>query len=130
MTTFEVDRAGAQAYKQERIAEAGVEAYGRHRFVPFDFATHADFVGALVSAGFDVTRPTLWSWLGVLVYLTPEQTTRTLGAMAKASPVGSQVIMDFNLESDLMDARALAAHEFGRPVAAERGGALRQLLQP
>jgi methyltransferase (TIGR00027 family) len=121
VTTFEVDRAGAQAYKRERILEIGVDAYGDHRFVEFDFATDDDFVSALVRAGLDVTRPTLWSWLGVLVYLTPDQAARTLGAMAEASPVGSQVVMDFNLESELMDERAFAAHEFGRPVAAERG---------
>jgi methyltransferase (TIGR00027 family) len=121
VTTFEVDRAGAQAYKRERIDEAGVTAQGDHRFVEFDFATDGDFVDALVGAGLDVSRPTLWSWLGVLVYLTPDQTARTLGSMAQASPVGSQVIMDFNLETDLMDERALAAHEFGRPAAAGRG---------
>jgi methyltransferase (TIGR00027 family) len=121
VTTFEVDHPGTQQYKKERVALAGVAAYGDHRYVPFDFTTDNDFVRALIEAGLDATRPVLWSWLGVLTYLTEDQIRRTLSAMAAACSPGSELIMDFILDPDLLDDRARAADEFARPMAAARG---------
>ena len=130
VTTFEVDHPATQEYKKERVAVAGAEAYGDHRYVPFDFTTDNDFVRALVVAGLDTTRPVLWSWLGVLTYLTEDQIRRTLSAMATACSPGSELIMDFIVDPDLLDDRARAAHEFARPMAAARGEPYVSVFRP
>jgi methyltransferase (TIGR00027 family) len=130
VTTFEVDHPSTQQYKKERVALAGVEAHGEHRFVPFDFTTDDDFVRALIQAGLDATRPVLWSWLGVLTYLTEDQILRTLSAMATTSMPGSEVIMDFILDPELLDDRARAADEFARPMAASRGEPYISVFRP
>jgi methyltransferase (TIGR00027 family) len=119
---FEVDHPGTQGYKQKRLHEEGMAAPANLHFVPVDFTAETDLGGALADAGFRSDEPTIWSWLGVIVYLTHEQIRSTLKALAQLSAPGSVLVADFLLDRSLMDEVARAADDIGRPAAANEGG--------
>ena len=66
---FEVDHPASQAWKRERMGELGLEASEYQVFAPVDFEVESLGEG-LDAAGFDWEQPTLFSWLGVIPYLT------------------------------------------------------------
>src|SRR5438552_558206 len=68
LQVFEVDHPATQAWKRGLLAQAQIETPPSLHFVPIDFETQA-LPRALDDAGFDATRPTFYSWLGVTMYL-------------------------------------------------------------
>ncbi len=119
---FEVDHPGTQEYKRNRLQAEAMAAPANLHFVPIDFAAQPDLVGALAEAGFQADRPTIWSWLGVMVYLTHDQIRSTLTTLTQLSAPGSVLVADFLLDRSLMDEAARAADDIGRPAAADEGG--------
>jgi methyltransferase (TIGR00027 family) len=118
---FEVDHPGTQAYKRERLAAEELIIPASLHFVPVDFTAETNLGAALGEAGFRSDRSTLWSWLGVIVYLTHDQIRATLEHLAELSAPGSVLVADFLLERSLMDDVARAADDLGRPGAADNG---------
>jgi methyltransferase (TIGR00027 family) len=106
---FEVDHPAAQAWKRERAAELGLLASEDHVFVPVDFETQplGDCLGA---AGFDRSRPSLFSWVGTTMYLTPDAIASTLRFIARCA-TGSEIVMGYNVSPDDCD-------DFGREYLA------------
>ena len=94
---FETDHPLTQEDKLKRIDCAGLTVPENLKLVPVDFSTD-DLGEKLISAGFDRTKPTLFSWLGVSYYLSEEEICRTLSALAELSAEGSSVIFDFGGE--------------------------------
>jgi methyltransferase (TIGR00027 family) len=92
---FEVDHPATQQLKRERLAVAGIEVPERVTFVPHDFARET-LSDALRSAGFDQTRPGVFAWLGVVMYLEPGAVMQTLRTIASL-PEGTTVIFDYAL---------------------------------
>lgn len=93
LRVFEVDFPTSQAWKRNRLAEAGIDP-GDVIFAPIDFETET-LAQALERAGFDLALPAVFAWLGVLMYLTPETvaaTFRAVGATAK----GSEIVFDYS----------------------------------
>jgi methyltransferase (TIGR00027 family) len=93
LRVFEVDFPTSQAWKRNRLGEAGIEL-GDVIFAAIDFETET-LAEALERAGFDLAAPAVFAWLGVLMYLTPETvaaTFRAVGAMAK----GSEIVFDYS----------------------------------
>lgn len=89
---FEVDFPATQAEKRARLPR--VSATGTApAFVPVDFERD-DALSALVRAGLDVSRPVLHIWEGVTMYLSHGAIRQTLQALARMSPLGSEVIFD------------------------------------
>jgi methyltransferase (TIGR00027 family) len=119
---FEVDHPGTQGYKRERLEAEGMAVPGNLHFVAVDFAALPDLAGELAKAGFRSDWPTIWSWLGVMVYLTHEQIRATLKTLAQLSAPGSALVADFLLDRSLMDDAAKMADDIGRPAAADEGG--------
>jgi methyltransferase (TIGR00027 family) len=119
---FEVDHPGTQQYKRERLQAEGMVAPANLHFVPVDFTAETDLCGALVDAGFKPDEPTIWSWLGVIVYLTHDQIRSTMTGLAQLSAPGSVLVADFLLDRSRMDEAAKAADDIGRPAAADEGG--------
>ncbi|RJX28581.1 MAG: class I SAM-dependent methyltransferase [Desulfarculus sp.] len=107
LRVFEVDHPATQAWKRARLAEAGIAPPPELSFAPLDFhqQTLAQGLGA---AGLDPARPTLFAWLGVTPYLTPEAVTGTLRFIA-AAPAGSGAVFDYAVPPELLDARGQAA---------------------
>jgi len=68
MHYFEVDHPATQLWKRQRLRESGVAIPDSLTYVPADF-DRGTLAHELAAAGFDRTRPTVYIWLGVVVYL-------------------------------------------------------------
>lgn len=90
---FEVDHPDTQAWKRQRLAEAGIDIPDSLTFTPVDFDRETLPAG-LVASGFDRNRPAVFVWLGVVMYLTRNIVMATLRVVAaQATPV--RVIFDY-----------------------------------
>ena len=93
LNTFEVDHPDTQGWKQERLNEAGIEIPGDLKFVTFDFE-HQTLAEALTKGGVRENAMTLFSWLGVHMYLTDDAVKNTLNVLGRFAK-GSEIVMDF-----------------------------------
>jgi methyltransferase (TIGR00027 family) len=107
LRVFEVDYPATQAWKQRRLADAGLAPPASLIFAPVDFERQTLTEGLAV-AGFDAAAPAFFSWLGVVVYLTRAAVLETLGFIARQP--GREVVFDY-----------------GEPVSAFPEGHLRSL---
>ncbi|WP_084259589.1 class I SAM-dependent methyltransferase [Microtetraspora malaysiensis] len=119
VAVFEVDHPATQQWKRELLAAAGIPLPEALTFAPADLET-GDLGSDLAAAGFDPSRPSLVSWLGVSMYLTPEAIAATLAAVGGFAP-GTELVMEYALPPALRDERSAAFAEFALPAAAERG---------
>jgi len=90
--SFEVDTPKTQAVKREMLQKAGVDA-SRVTFVAADFEKE-DWLARLIEAGFDASKPALFLWEGVTMYLDREAAQATLRKIAGTSK-GSMVAFDY-----------------------------------
>ena len=95
---FEVDHAATQQRKHQRLAAAGIDIPDSVTFVACDFATVTP-LAALREAGFDPTRPAVFAWLGVVMYLERPTVLQTLGDIASLPP-GTRVVFDYAVPPD------------------------------
>jgi len=102
---FEVDYPATQAWKRERLRQAGVAIPGSLCFAPVDFERQSLAEG-LAAAGFAADRPAFFQWLGVVPYLTRAAIALTLNFIAAAPE--SEVVFDYAepLENYPLDRRA------------------------
>ena len=89
LRVFEIDHPATQAWKRERLAEAGIAEAATYIGVDFE---RDDLMARLVEDGFDATRPAVFVWLGVVPYLSRAAVAVTLRAIA-AVP-GAEVVLD------------------------------------
>jgi methyltransferase (TIGR00027 family) len=99
---FEVDRAGPQAWKRQRLTDLGYGIPEWLRFVPVDFEAGDTLWDDLAGAGFDPGRPVVVASTGVSMYLTKEATAATLRQVA-ALAAGSTFATTFMLPFELAD---------------------------
>jgi methyltransferase (TIGR00027 family) len=137
--SFEVDTPKTQAIKREMLSKTSIDATGI-TFVSADFEKE-DWFTRLMDAGFDPSKPTLFLWEGVVMYLdreAVEDTLRKIGSCAS----GSVVAFDY-FTSEVLSSQALywrfarmstsAAGEplkFGIESLPPTGERLAELLQP
>jgi methyltransferase (TIGR00027 family) len=117
LAVFEVDHPSTQAWKRERLAQAGIGPSPGLTYAPVDFES-ATLAEGLAAAGFDPSRPSFFTWLGVVPYLTRPAVLATL-AYIGALPGGSQVVFDYSdppatLEGEQKAAQALRAERVAR----------------
>jgi methyltransferase (TIGR00027 family) len=114
---FEVDFPATQAWKRERLREAGLTVPDTLTFAPVDFERESLAEG-LARAGFRRDRPAFFQWLGVTPYLTREAISSTLDYIA--SVPASAVAFDYSepFESQAPERRA-------RLIALAEGAAAR-----
>lgn len=91
---FEVDHPLTQADKKERIKMAALEISDNLSYVPVDFSTD-NLNEKLLVAGFDPSKKTFFSWLGVSYYLSLEQIEKMLDSVAGLSAEGSSLVFDY-----------------------------------
>jgi methyltransferase (TIGR00027 family) len=89
---FEVDHPATQAWKRERLEQAGIALPALLTFAPVDFERQSLAEG-LANAGFDRNRPAFFQWLGVVPYLTQEAISATLDYVAGVP--ASAVVFDY-----------------------------------
>lgn len=88
-TVFEIDQPKVLEYKAETLARHGVDPSAERREVPVDL--RQDWPTALVKAGFDVARPTVWLAEGLLMYLPADAQDRLFRQITELSAPGSRV---------------------------------------
>jgi methyltransferase (TIGR00027 family) len=89
---FEVDFPATQAWKRERLREAGLAAPDTLTFAPIDFERESLSEG-LARAGFRRDQPAFFQWLGVAMYLTREALFSTLDFIVDIP--NSAVVFDY-----------------------------------
>lgn len=94
LDVFEADHPLTQEDKRSRLRRAGLDIPQKLRFVPLDF-TADSLKDKLLESGFDMTKKTFFSWLGVTYYLTEEQIRSTLSEIASLASEGSEIVFDF-----------------------------------
>jgi methyltransferase (TIGR00027 family) len=117
---FEVDQPDTQEYKKS-VAPAGPVTY-----VPVDFETD-ELLASLVRAGFDPARPSLVSWLGVVLYLDRPAIERAL-AVVGGFAAGTELIVEHMLPAGHRDAAGDEYVAALGPAIAARGEPWRSLL--
>jgi methyltransferase (TIGR00027 family) len=125
---FEVDHPATQTWKRHRVEELALPTTDRHVFVPTDFET-ATLRAGLDAAGFDATAPTLFSWLGVTIYLTVEAIEATLRTVASCG-TGSEIVLSYSPTAQFVDELGQQLREQMAPVAATGGEVFQTLLSP
>jgi methyltransferase (TIGR00027 family) len=91
---FELDHPATQAYKRERLEQRSLDLPENLNMVPIDF-TSQSISSILLSNGFDSTKLSFFSWLGVTYYLDSETIEQTLLEIASITPQGSSILFDF-----------------------------------
>ena len=94
---FEVDHPLTRADKLERIKRSGLSYNDNVKFVPVDLSSE-DMSEKLRAAGFDRTKKTFFSRLGVSYYLSEDEINRTLQGIAALCSEGSSLVFDFGDE--------------------------------
>jgi methyltransferase (TIGR00027 family) len=114
---FEVDHPASQSWKLDRITELDLPVQDGHVFAPVDFETEPLRDG-LTRAGLDWSQPAFFSWLGVMIYLTPEAITATLNTVSGCG-AGSEIVLSYDASDAFLDdtAREMVKIE-ARQVAA------------
>jgi methyltransferase (TIGR00027 family) len=107
---WEVDHPATQAWKQERLREANVAVPDHMTFVPIDFE-HQTLPEVLAAAGFDPSAGALFSWLGVVPYLTRSAILSTLGYLSAATQAGGGVVFDYSLAPEVLTPRQRAVFD-------------------
>jgi methyltransferase (TIGR00027 family) len=104
LRVFEVDQPGPQAWKRQRLIDAGYGVADWLRLVPVDFEAGASWWQRLIEAGFSPAAPAVAVSTGVSMYLTKEANAATLRELAALAP-RSTVAMTFMLPVELIDER-------------------------
>jgi methyltransferase (TIGR00027 family) len=129
MTVFEVDQAGPQAWKRQRLIECGYGIPDWLRFVPIDFEAGQSWWDGLRAAGFDSARPAVVASTGVSMYLTRAAITATLRQVAALAP-GSAFAMSFLLPIEMSEPALRPAMELAAKGAAARGTPFISFFRP
>ncbi len=91
---FEVDHPSTQAWKRERLANAGMVLPPSARLVPVDFERES-LEEQLLGDSFDLNLRTVTAWLGVVPYLTPAAFRATCRVLGNFAP-GSHIVFDYS----------------------------------
>jgi methyltransferase (TIGR00027 family) len=92
LRVFEVDYPATQAWKRERLEQAGLAVPDTLTFAPVDFERQS-LADGLAAAGFRADRSAFFQWLGVVPYLTREAISQTLDFIAAVPE--SEVVFDY-----------------------------------
>ncbi|MBI3349648.1 MAG: class I SAM-dependent methyltransferase [Burkholderiales bacterium] len=101
LQVFEVDHPGTQRWKQQLLAEAGIDVPPGLTFVAVDFERD-DLTHVLQRSGFRADQPACVSWMGVTMYLTVDAVLRTLRAAAGLAD-GSCLCFDYRVPTAMLD---------------------------
>jgi methyltransferase (TIGR00027 family) len=124
---FEVDYPATQAWKRERLRDAGLTIPASLVFAPVDFERQ-NLADGLAAAGFRADRPAFFQWLGVAPYLTHDAISATLDFIAGVPD--SEVVFDYAEPFENYPARSRANVMAVAVDAAARGEPWLSLFDP
>jgi len=128
LTVYEIDHPATQAWKQERAQVMALPHSEHHVFAPVDFETQT-LREALDDVEFDWSARTLFSWLGVVPYLTDDGIRATLETVAGSAP-GSQVVVHYAIDDALRDDLGRTYFQTMTGIAAQSGEPLMTFWRP
>ena len=128
LRVFEIDHPASQAWKRERLAELGVSLPANLVFAPVDFETQTLSAG-LLAAGFDFAAGTVFSWIGVTMYLTLAAIEATLETVAVCPP-DSRIVLTYNPPPSSLHDEGLAMHSRMSRLVGEMGEPWISLFTP
>ncbi len=128
LRVFEVDHPATQTWKRDLLASAGIDIPLKTTFVPVDFERDS-LAEQLAQSDFDVHKPCLFAWLGVVPYLTLEAFRATIAVIAQ-SPEHSGVIFDYSLPRESLPPLERLAHDSLAARVAQAGEPFRLFFQP
>jgi methyltransferase (TIGR00027 family) len=102
LKVYEVDQPGHQAWKRQRLIEAGYGIPEWLRLVPVDFEAGESWRESLARTGFDASQPAVVVSTGVSMYLTKEANVAAMRQVATLAP-GSTFATTFILPLELAD---------------------------
>ena len=120
---FEVDHPATQAWKRWLVAESGLPEVDDVQYVPVNFERQS-LAAELEAAGLDHSKPTMFAWLGVVLYLTHPAFRGTLDWI-EGFPEGSGVVMDYALPRHALPEEELE----GRDLLAARVASIGEPFQ-
>lgn len=97
VTVFELDKSEMIENKIKRTKRAGIDNSGV-KYIPCDF--NREWVGNLLSSGFNPHLKTFCSLLGISYYLNKEAFKRTLKVLSEIVPKGSVFVFDYSDSTD------------------------------
>jgi methyltransferase (TIGR00027 family) len=95
LEVFEVDHPATQELKLHRLAELGWKLPAKLHFIPIDFTQESVASALTRSLSYNPKVKSLFSWLGVVIYLTREVVFATLRSITDIAPAGSMVLFDY-----------------------------------
>jgi len=125
---FELDHPATQAWKRARLEQSGIEIPHSMTFVPVDFERQG-LEEQLQASGFQMHQPAFFSWLGVIMYLTPDAVTNTFRFIA-SRPAGSGVAFDYTLARPAMGPLMRAGQKLIAMAVARLGEPFRSAFVP
>lgn len=117
---FEIDHPLTQGQKLARIRRAGWTLPSRLHFVPADL-TKISAVEALEGSGFQGSRPTFLTLMGVAYYITAEDLGETAESIARNLPEGTLLVLDYLLDEDSARPEHRVMREKMKSFVAKRG---------
>jgi methyltransferase (TIGR00027 family) len=94
ISVFELDHPASQKTKQYRLKQMRYTLPEKHEFVGIDFEKE-DLSDALARSSYSLKRPSFFSWIGTVHYLTPQAVLNTLNAIAACACQGSELVLDY-----------------------------------
>lgn len=128
LVVFEVDHPETQAWKRQRLENAGIAIPGTMRFAPVDFERDTLLHG-LEAVGFRRSEAAFFGWLGVVPYLTREAVFATLQTIA-GLPEGSGVVFDYAVPRERMSEGEQRAFDLLAERVARAGEPFRAFFHP
>jgi methyltransferase (TIGR00027 family) len=110
---YEVDHHATQTEKRRRLQNAGVLMPTNLEFVAIDFES-VSLRDGLRASSLDLSEPTFFSCLGVLVYLTREAVD-AIFALVGGFPVGSEIVFTFSQQDAAVSSLADRVQLLGEP---------------
>jgi methyltransferase (TIGR00027 family) len=95
LEVFEVDHPATQEFKLHRLAELEWEHPTKLHFIPVDFTKESLVTVLTRSSFYDPNVKSLFSWLGVVSYLSQEDIFATLRSIVVVAPAGSIVVFNY-----------------------------------
>lgn len=125
---FEVDFPATQAWKQERLRDAGLPLPPTAKLVPVDFERQS-LRDELQRAGFLFSEPTVTAWLGVSMYLTATAFAGTCEQLGEL-PSGSSVVFDYSQPREVLPAIEQQMHDSLASRVAQAGEPFQLFFTP
>jgi len=129
LNVFEIDEAGPQKWKEQRIKELNLPYPKNLNFVPVDFESGESWSEKLSQSHFDIKKPAIIVSTGVSMYLSEEANKSLLSETAKFQK-GTVFAMTFMLALELLEEKERELMKFVMRKATESGTPFLSLFKP